>query len=63
MVTIMTTLTKDNVRGIGSLLNDERFMNKDRGGQIDDTEALKIVETYLESGMTADEFLDSDLFK
>ena len=58
----MLTLTSTNVRLIGQLLNDDRFMNKDMG-KLSDEVVLKIVEDFIESNLDIDNYLDSDRIK
>ena len=58
----MLTLTSTNVRLIGQLLNDDRFMNKDMG-KLSDEVVLKIVEDFIESSLDIDNYLDSDRIK
>ena len=58
----MVTLTSTNVRLIGQLLNDDRFMNKDMG-KLSDEVVLKIVEDFIESSLDIDNYLDSDRIK
>ena len=55
----MVTLTSTNVRLIGQLLNDDRFMNKDMG-KLSDEVVLKIVEDFIESNLDIDNYLDGD---
>lgn len=55
----MVTLTSTNVRLIGQLLNDDRFMNKDMG-KLSDEVVLKIVEDFIESSLDIDDYLDGD---
>lgn len=55
----MVTLTSTNVRLIGQLLNDDRFMNKDMG-KLGDEVVLKIVEDFIESSLDIDTYLDGD---
>lgn len=55
----MVTLTSTNVRLIGQLLNDDRFMNKDMG-KLSDEVVLKIVEDFIESSLDIDNYLDGD---
>lgn len=55
----MVTLNSTNVRLVGQLLNDDRFMNKDMG-RLDDNNVLKIVESFIESNLDIDDFLDGD---
>ena len=55
----MVTLTSTNVRLIGQLLNDDRFMNKDMG-RLGDEVVLKIVEDFIESSLDIDNYLDGD---
>ena len=55
----MVTLTSTNVRLIGQLLNDDRFMNKDMG-KLSDEVVLKIVEDFIESSIDIDTYLDGD---
>ena len=55
----MVTLTSTNVRLIGQLLNDDRFMNKDMG-KLGDEVVLKIVEDFIESSLDIDDYLDGD---
>jgi len=55
----MVTLNSTNVRLVGQLLNDDRFMNKDMG-RLDDNIVLKIVEDFIESNLDIDDFLDGD---
>ncbi len=55
----MVTLTSTNVRLIGQLLNDDRFMNKDMG-KLGDEVVLKIVEDFIESNLDIDTYLDGD---
>ncbi len=55
----MVTLTSTNVRLIGQLLNDDRFMNKDMG-KLSDEVVLKIVEDFIESNLDIDTYLDGD---
>lgn len=55
----MVTLTSTNVRLIGQLLNDDRFMNKDMG-KLGDEVVLKIVEDFIESSLDIDNYLDGD---
>lgn len=55
----MVTLTSTNVRLIGQLLNDDRFMNKDMG-KLSDEAVLKIVEDFIESNLDIDTYLDGD---
>lgn len=55
----MVTLNSTNVRLVGQLLNDDRFMNKDMGKLGDDV-VLKIVEDLIESNLDIDTYLDGD---
>lgn len=55
----MVTLNSTNVRLVGQLLNDDRFMNKDMG-KLDDEVVLKIVEDFIESNLDIDTYLDGD---
>lgn len=55
----MVTLTSTNVRLVGQLLNDDRFMNKDMG-KLGDEVVLKIVEDFIESNLDIDTYLDGD---
>lgn len=55
----MVTLNSTNVRLVGQLLNDDRFMNKDMG-KLGDEVVLKIVEDFIESNLDIDDFLDGD---
>ena len=55
----MVTLTSTNVRLVGQLLNDDRFMNKDMG-KLGDEVVLKIVEDFIESSLDIDDYLDCD---
>ena len=55
----MVTLTSTNVRLVGQLLNDDRFMNKDMG-KLGDEVVLKIVEDFIESSLDIDNYLDGD---
>jgi hypothetical protein len=55
----MVTLTSTNVRLVGQLLNDDRFMNKDMG-KLGDEVVLKIVEDFIESSLDIDDYLDGD---
>lgn len=55
----MVTLNSTNVRLVGQLLNDDRFMNKDMG-KLGDEVVLKIVEDFIESNLDIDTYLDGD---
>ena len=55
----MVTLNSTNVRLVGQLLNDDRFMNKDMG-KLSDEVVLKIVEDLIESNLDIDTYLDGD---
>lgn len=55
----MVTLNSTNVRLIGQLLNDDRFMNKDMG-KLGDEVVLKIVEDFIESNLDIDDYLEGD---
>lgn len=55
----MVTLNSTNVRLVGQLLNDDRFMNKDMG-KLSDEVVLKIVEDFIESSIDIDDYLDGD---
>lgn len=55
----MVTLNSTNVRLVGQLLNDDRFMNKDMGKLVDEV-VLKIVEDFIESNLDIDTYLDGD---
>lgn len=55
----MVTLNSTNVRLVGQLLNDYRFMNKDMG-KLSDEVVLKIVEDFIESSIDIDTYLDGD---